>query len=185
LRRASGVAAAPLTEREYAVRFLAALIATSAGASLVLFAILYLLLGRPLAGGYAAVFYALRDLASYLAPAIAVSVVVYILAGSAAVSIFCILMSHKVAGPLYRMERIFEAYRSGNLIRTVAFRHTDQIEPLAHAFNAWIGNLRRERQRWLAAMDEAERHCLQDERTCREHMRNTLREIGEELARYR
>ncbi len=184
MRRAPDVKAAPPTERDYGIRFLFGLFIASAGGAFVLYATLYILLSRPLVGDYAAVFYALRNLSSYLAPAVAVSMLVYILLGCAGVSILCIFMSHKVAGPMYRLERVFEGYLSGNPTRTVAFRRSDQIEPLAHALNAWIGNLRRERQRWLAAMEEAERLCLQDEETCRVHMEKALREIGTELARY-
>ena len=83
------------------------------------------------------------------------------------------------------MERVLEQYRSGAFTQTVSFRSGDQIQPLAQAFNLWIGSLRRDRQRWLATMMDAERHCLQDEATCRAEMEEALRKVAGDMARYR
>ena len=100
-------------------------------------------------------------------------------------SAYSIVLTHKVAGPLYRMGLVLDPYRSGAPTRTVSFRSGDQIQPLAQAFNLWIGTLRRDRQRWLATMKDAERHCLQDEATCRAQMEEALRKVAEDMARYR
>jgi hypothetical protein len=83
------------------------------------------------------------------------------------------------------MERVMEEIREGAPTRTVAFREGDQIEPLARAFNDWIGKLRKNRQRWIAAMEDAERLCLQDDATCRARMEQALREIGADMSRYK
>ena len=82
------------------------------------------------------------------------------------------------------MELVLDQYRSGAPTRTVSFRNDDQIQPLAHAFNQWVGALRRDRQRWLAMMKDAERHCLQDEATCHAKMEEALRKVAEDMGRY-
>lgn len=176
---------APLFERGYRFRFVLRLcLAFSAGAA-VLYGILYLVLSRPLTGDYAGVFHALRNLSEFLRPVIATSVLVYILLVCGAAGALCVYGLHKVAGPLYRMERVMEEFRSGSPTRPVLFRAGDQIEPLAQAFNAWIGKLREERQRWLATMMNAERLCLQDEATCRAELEEALRKMAEDMSRYR
>jgi len=149
-----------------------------------LYAIFYLVLSRPLTGDYTGVFHALRNLSVFLRPVIAVSVLVYVLLVCGAIAVVCVYGLHKVAGPLYRMERVMEEVRQGAPTRTVSFRDGDQIEPLARAFNGWIGKLRQDRQRWLTAMTDAERFYLQDEATCRAKMEEALRKIAEDMARY-
>ena len=72
----------PLMDRGYPSWFLARL-AVNCAAGMVAFAvILCLVLSRPFAGEYADVFYALRDLARYLRPFIAVSVLACVLLAS-------------------------------------------------------------------------------------------------------
>ena len=150
----------------------------------ILSVILYFALSRPLPADYAGVFHSLRNLSPFLQPILAVSVLVYALLACGSTSALCVYVLHKVAGPLYRMELVLDQYRSGTPTRTVSFRHGDQIQPLAQAFNHWIGTLRRDRQRWLATMKDAERHFFQDEATRLAKMEEALGKVAEDMARY-
>ena len=175
----------PLIHRRYVFGLLLRLGVNFAGGVGILFAILYFALSRPLPGNYEGVFLALRNLSPFLRPILAVSVLVYALLACGSTAALCVYILHKVAGPLYRMELVMDQYRSGASTRTVSFRNDDQIQPLAKAFNLWIGTLRHDRHRWLATMKDAERHCLQDEATCRAEMEAALRKVAKDLARYR
>lgn len=175
----------PLIHRRYVFGLLLRLCVNTAGGVGILFVILFFALSRPLPGDYAGVFHALRNISTFLRPILAISVLVYALLACGSTSALCVYILHKVAGPLYRMDLVLDQYRSGAPTRTVSFRNGDQIQPLAQAFNRWIGTLRRDRQRWLATMMDAERHCLQDEATCRVKMEEALRKIAEDMARYR
>jgi len=174
-----------MIHRRYVFGLLLRLWVNFAGGVAILFVILYFALSRPLPGDYAGVFHALHNLSPFLRPILAVSVLVYALLACGSTSAVCVYILHKVVGPLYRMELVLDQYRSGAPTRTVSFRHDDQAQPLAQAFNLWIGTLRRDRQRWLATMMDAERHCLQDEATCRAKMEEALRKITGDMARYR
>jgi hypothetical protein len=174
-----------LTKPGFQVRFLIRLYLISAAGAAALFAVLYLALSQTLPETYGGTFHMLRGMAGYLRTTITTSVLAYALLVFGSLATLCVYWLHKVAGPLYRMERVIEGYRGGLLTRTVSFRSGDQIEPLAEAFNEWIGVLRKDRRRWLAAMEEAERLCLQDEATCRAHMEDALRTIERDLSRYR
>jgi len=174
----------PLIHRRYAFGLLLRLWINTAGGVGVLCVILYFALSRPFPGDFARVFHTLRNLSPFLRPILAVSVLVYALLACGSTSALCVYILHKVAGPLYRMERVLDQYRSGGPTRTVSFRSGDQIHALAQAFNRWIGTLRHDRQRCLAMMKDGERHCLQDEATCRARMEQVLREIGTNLSRY-
>jgi hypothetical protein len=173
-----------LIHRQYVSGLLLRLCVTFAGGVGILFVILYFALSRPLPGDYAGVFHALRNLSPFLRPILAISVLVYVLLACGSTSALCVYILHKVAGPLYRMELILDQYRADVPTRTVSFRNGDQIQALAHAFNLWIGTLRRDRQRWLATMRDAERYYLQDEATCRAKMEEALRKVTEDMARY-
>ena len=151
----------------------------------VLYVILFFVLSRPLAGDYAAVYHQLRSLAAYLRPVVAVSALAYALLASLSTAALCVYILHRVAGPLYRMERVLEELLSGAATRPVSFRHGDQAGALAEAFNAWIGVLRQDRGRLLSRMEEAERLCLLDEATCRSEMERALRQVAEDIASYR
>jgi hypothetical protein len=174
----------PLIDRRYIFGLLFRLCANFAGGVAILFVILYLALSRPLPWDYAGVSHALRNLAPFLRPVLAVSVLVYALLACGSTAALCVYILHKVAGPLYRMDLVLDQYRSGAPTRTVSFRNGDQIQPIAQAFNQWIGTLRRDRHRWLATMKDAERHCLQDEATCRAKMEDGLRKVAEDMKRY-
>jgi len=174
----------PLIHRRYISGLLFRLCVNFAGGVGILFVILYFALARPLPGDYAEVYHALRNLSPFLRPILAVSVLVYALLACGSTSALCVYILHKIAGPLYRMELALDQYRSGAPTRTVSFRNDDQIQGLAHAFNLWLGTLRHDRQRWLATMKDAERHCLQDEATCRAEMEEALRKLEKEMARY-
>jgi len=174
-----------LIDRRYVIGLLLRLFVNFAVGVGILFLILFFALSRPLPGDYAGIYQALRSLSPFLRPVLAVSVMIYALLACGSTSALCVYILHKVAGPLYRMELVLDQYRSGGPTRTVSFRHGDQILALAQEFNLWIGTLRRDRQRWLETMRDAERHCLQDEATCRAEMEAALRKVAGEMAGYR
>jgi len=176
---------APLTSRDFRFRFVLRLLLAFAAGAVVLFAIFHFVLFRPFTGDYAGVFHALRNLSVFLRPVIAISVLVYVLLMCGATGALCVYGLHKVAGPLYRLERAMEDFRAGSPTRIVSFREGDQVEPLVQAFNAWIGNLRQERVRRIASMEEAERECLGGEETCRARMEDALRQLVLDLSRFR
>jgi hypothetical protein len=171
--------------RRYLAGFLLRLSINIAAGVAVLYAILFLVLSRSLQGEYAAVYHQLRSLAAYLRSIVAVSVGAYTLLACLSTAALCMFILHRVAGPLYRMERVLEGFLSGAPTRPVSFRHGDQAGALAEAFNAWVGTLRQDRGRLLARMEEAERLCLMDEATCRAEMERALRQVAEDLAGYR
>ena len=171
--------------RRYLLGFLLGLFVNFAAGVAVLQLILFFVFSRPLAGGYGDAHHQLVGLARYLRPVVTVSVLAYALLACLSTSVLCINLLRRIAGPLYRMERILEEFRAGAPVRPVSFRPGDQVGTLAEAFNVWIGVLRQDRGRMLGRMEEAERICLLDERTCRREMEKALREVAEALARYR
>jgi nitrogen fixation/metabolism regulation signal transduction histidine kinase len=56
-----------------------------------------------------------------------------------AISVF---LSHRIAGPLYKLRKAFEEAKNGNLRQELAFRKTDHFQDLARDFNAMTQGLR-------------------------------------------
>ncbi len=175
---------APVTAA-FTKRFLGLLALIDAlGAALVLL-VLHVVLSRPIEGDYAAVFLGLREQASAFRPAVAFAALAYVLVVGLATAFLCVVALQKIAGPLYRMERMMERYVEGDPIQPAFFREADQVKVLAASFNGFVGRLRDDRQKWLAAMAQAERLCLQDRATCRLEMEKALAELELLLAKYR
>ncbi len=57
-------------------------------------------------------------------------------------SIVAILFSHKIAGPIYRVEKIAEELKNGNLNINVRFRKGDELHHLADALNNMIAGIK-------------------------------------------
>jgi|DewCreStandDraft_4_1066084.scaffolds.fasta_scaffold00712_67 signal transduction histidine kinase len=57
-------------------------------------------------------------------------------------SIIAILFSHKIAGPIYRVEKIAEELKNGNLNISVRFRKDDELHHLAEALNNMISGIK-------------------------------------------
>jgi hypothetical protein len=166
-------------------RFLFFWFASSGLGTLLLFLFHYLYLTPPLPDGYAAVHYALRHLANTMLPVVALSFLVYVLFLSGAAAWLCINLLHKVAGPIFGLEKVLGTYLNGASVRPFFMRHGDLVPELISAFNGFVGRLREERRKWLGMMENADRLCLQDRGTCRTEMEKVLAELETLLFPYR
>ena len=176
---------APVVLRRFAAWFLTLLLAILGAGSAALFLAFHVIFTRELPGTYSGVYFALRNLSAFLVPILAFSVLAYVLAVGVAVTILCGSAFHKIAGPIYRMERAMENYDSGDPVRAVFLREGDQLVPLGQAFNVFVARLREDRKKWIAMMEHAERLCLHDAATCRTEMGEALGRLLVQLSRYR
>ncbi len=51
------------------------------------------------------------------------------------INFISILASHKIAGPIYRLEKTLENFADGDVTRTVRFRYYDPLRNVANTFN--------------------------------------------------
>ncbi|MCL5885114.1 MAG: hypothetical protein M1377_07235 [Deltaproteobacteria bacterium] len=172
-------------ERAHAGRFAMQLLLVIGAGGGLLFLAFYLIFIQPLPGTYASVYFALRDLSAFLVPILVFSLLAYVLVVSGVIALLSGYSFHKIAGPLYRMERAMENYESGHAVKAVFLREGDQLVALAQAYNGFVARLREDRKEWLSAMEHAERLCLQDKATCRAEMGEALARLSELLSRYR
>ncbi len=166
-------------------RFLAQLVVIDAVGTALLFVALSVTLSRPIAGDYAAAFLALRNEATYFFPIVAFAALAFVLLVGMATAVVCVVALQKVAGPVYRMERLLESCLAGEPVMPAFFREGDQVKALASSFNGFIGRIREDRQKWLGTMEHAERLCFQDRATCRREMEKALADLELLMTKYR
>ena len=84
----------------------------------------------------------IKTTADFILPAVLVSsTVVILLIGLAAIAI-TLFTSHKIAGPLYRLEKDVNEITLGNLRMVFNLRQGDEIKPLAVSLNAMAQSLK-------------------------------------------
>lgn len=101
--------------------------------------------------------------ADYVLPAlIAISLITVVLI-SIATSIVVMYLSHRIAGPLYKLEKSIDEISAGNLALKIQLRSTDEISKMADCLNAMTENFRKrlsEIKAKTAAMDSQKKEDL-------------------------
>ena len=85
----------------------------------------------------------IKNIMSMLIPTIIIAQVSVCIVSLIATFYVVMFLSHRIAGPLYRLERIAEYVGEGNLEIRVGFREKDALMPLKSAFQGMIDNLQK------------------------------------------
>jgi hypothetical protein len=125
-------------ELSYPLGFLsraAALAALACGLGL---SILRWVFSKDLGAEFAPAFYMLKNLIHFLAPALVFCLLAVLLVASTAVFALAVMASHKVAGPLFRLQRVAVYLGRRSLIGRIHLRAGDQGKAVAAWINAWV-----------------------------------------------
>lgn len=133
-------------------------ILTIAGMSAATFFI-YLMTARSLGDSYGRAIYAIYDLKIRIFPLIFASFYsIFILALiTGAIALISLFFTHKIAGPIFRIERNLDVISGGNLTVNTKFRGNDQLEALADDINAMVRSLNHRVRSSRDALSEIER----------------------------
>jgi signal transduction histidine kinase len=121
--------------------------------SLVALAFLRLFMGQNLGQDFGKSFYLLSSMKNFLVVSVAFPILIFFLLSAVLISIILIYVSHKIAGPLYRLERYLEQVTAGHLDSHLAFRLDDQIRDLELEINGMVDRLRDEQEADEARLD--------------------------------
>jgi len=88
-------------------------------------------LDQDLGPSYKQAYATLKNLQKVLLPMITLSVLIYLIIGSAIVALITIFISHSIAGPVFRMEQFADSLRRGDVNFPMKLRSGDQIGLLA------------------------------------------------------
>ena len=129
-------------ERHFTIGYPLGFLARAAGLSAVACGLgLWLLrwfFSRDLGSEFAPAFYLLRHLVGFLLPALAFSLLAVLLVACCALFGVALFASHKIAGPLFRLQRVAGYLCRGILVGRIHLRTGDQGKPLAHSINEWV-----------------------------------------------
>jgi len=84
----------------------------------------------------------IKSTAEYILPAVLLGGVIVIFLTSIATAFIVLFTSHKIAGPLYRMEKDIDEVAAGNLAMRITLRTGDELKALAASFNVMIRSLK-------------------------------------------
>ena len=128
-----------------------------------------------------------RTTADFILPVLVQTVAVVTVIVGLATLIVTLLVSHKLAGPLYRFKKVIQALEDGDFSANFKIRQRDQMQDVAAAFNDMISVLRGELNQLkgdLTALREQVSSIQEDEVS--EHKRAALtqaKKIAAELNR--
>lgn len=130
-------------------RFLLPWLVFSGLATLLLFLFYYRLFSSPFTGGYGAVFHALRQIGEILLPVVALSILAYVLLVGGGAALLCINLLHKIAGPIFRLERVLGGFSEG-MRSSRSFSATGTWFPESHcrSTSSWTSFVRTAGDAW-------------------------------------
>ncbi|MBI2399985.1 MAG: methyl-accepting chemotaxis protein [Deltaproteobacteria bacterium] len=132
-----------LLERAFKIRFglKLCLFTLIGGAAVVL--LLYFSLARSLGDSYGSAIYTIHELKIRVLPLIFASSYSILVLGlvTVAIAVISVLFSHRIAGPLFRLEKNLDAIASGDLTVNTRFRGMDQLSVLADELNTMVRSL--------------------------------------------
>jgi hypothetical protein len=99
----------------------------------IAYGLLWSALAVQLGNSFSESFYTLKGLYQKIGLLVWFSVVLYGIVAAVLILVVALFATHKVAGPLYRLEMLIDEALRGKIPRQVRFRQSDQIQPLADA----------------------------------------------------
>ena len=117
---------------------------------------------RELGTEYSAAFYTLKGLLTFLLPSLVFCALAVLLVASVAVFLVAVFASHKVAGPLFRLQRVTGHLQRKVLVGHIHLRTADQGKPVARALNEWGAS----RKQALAGLRTGTDRCVEALRAC-------------------
>ncbi len=172
----------PSMRGAFPARFLIRTAAVSAVALGVGAGALRWMLARDLGAEFRAAHYTLKGLLGFVGPALLFCAVSVVLVGSVGVLLVAVLASHKVAGPLFRLQRVAGYLERGTLPGRVHLRAGDQGTGFAAELNRWMDRVKervRAEQQAAGRADEALQGYLEAVAARRsDRAREALRELA-------
>lgn len=127
----------------------------------------------------------IKSTADFILPAVLLSsAVVIVLVGLAAISV-TLFTSHKIAGPLYRIEKDLEKVIAGDFKVKFGLRKNDQLQALAVRIDQVIGMLRVYIQAIKQASAELQEELQRKGKGNFQDLENKLKDINKRLSKFK
>ena len=104
----------------------------------------------------------IKSTSDFILPGVLMISAVIVLCASIATVFVTLYTSHKIAGPLYRLEKDIEEVTAGNLNKTFHLREQDEIQALSLSLEKMSTSLREKIQSAKKTLDELEKDLRKD-----------------------
>lgn len=98
-----------------------------------------------------------RSTADFILPILIQTVAIVVVIVGFATVIVTLFVSHKIAGPLYRLKKVMQELEGGDFSQDFHIRHLDQLQDLAKTFNSAIKKIRERMQILKEGLDILEK----------------------------
>jgi methyl-accepting chemotaxis protein len=129
-------------EKKFQAKFILRFCALVVLGSLFTVGLLYLFALRSTTVSIANSRVVVRTTADFLLPVLIQTVIIVTILVGIATMIMTLLVSHKIAGPLYRFKKVMKELEEGDFSQDFRIRHLDQLQDLADTFNNMIKKIR-------------------------------------------
>ena len=106
--------------------------------------IIYLMSGSTVTTSFENLRLVIKSTADYMLPAVLLAGLIVIVISGIAAAIITLFTSHKIAGPLYRIEKGIVQVADGDLTHKFNLRQGDEVKSIADGLNAMVSFLRAE-----------------------------------------
>ncbi len=105
---------------------------------------------------------AYTDMSQMILPIVLTLSILNIIVTAIVIASMILLWSHKIAGPLYRLNVAAQEVAKGNLAPLSRFRDTDQLQELSSSFSGMTSTLSTDFGQMSAIVDEIKQHSVPD-----------------------
>jgi len=125
-------------------------------ACVIMGAIVYILSERTTTASFEDLRLTVKSTADFILPTLILSSIVAIILVAIATIIIFLIITHRIAGPLHRLETDMAEIAEGNLIKDIHLRKKDEFKALAAVINSLLNNWRDPLSVSLAKLNELE-----------------------------
>jgi len=100
--------------------------------------LIYFFGGRSVSANFYQAILEIKNTRALILPSLVISVILAAVIGIILISIKFLFISHQIAGPLYRLEKVIREITAGNLLIHTKLRKKDEMKELADDVNAMV-----------------------------------------------
>lgn len=120
----------------------------------------------------------------FLWPLLLIILITAIGIGLAGMVVF-IMLSHRIAGPLYRFEKDLGDISYGDLTKRISLRKTDQLTEIKEALNSLIGTFDERMSRIKTVLSELKAITDKDEQGNSARIQNLVKKLKDEIDKFK
>jgi len=141
-------------QKKFQMRSILTVVSIIAASGLLSGILLYFLLSNELSSELQVAHQQIQNTWDSLAPAIIFGNIVTVVVTGIVAAAAVLYQSHKIAGPMYRLQSICEEVSRGNYNPVSSLRKADQLTALAESFKAMLAALRNNQNKRLQVISE-------------------------------